>query len=195
MSTIGCGEEPIRKDAPNMWQLINKARGYPGASYELTRTTEDQTQKWRMWAKGTLMRAEGPYKGRDAVMIISTAARQCEIMYKDDNSYDRSLNDNTFDWRYNPYDVLQYIDPNLCKVEREEKVDNVLCLVIVIDYPNGKITIWQREDIGLPARLEISNSNQDQVIEFRDYGLSNYSYELFTLPGRYDRYMWTNPSF
>ncbi|MGE5416995.1 MAG: hypothetical protein ACM3UZ_09560 [Acidobacteriota bacterium] len=183
----GCGQEALRKDAPDMWLLINKARAYPGASYELTLENQGQKQKWNMVAKGQRLRAQGPYQGRDAVAIYNSAMGTVDVLYNDDRNYCQYPYSPDTDWRYNPYMVLQYIDPNLCKVVREEKVDNVLCLVIEIEYPYCNVTIWQREDFGLPARMEISNSPNDQLYEYKNYGLSDYSEEYFVL-FKHDRY-------
>ncbi|MGE5396953.1 MAG: LolA family protein [Chitinophagales bacterium] len=169
------------KGGSELSELMNSARNIKGMSYDMVITGSGANLTSKVWQSGKKIRTESEFGGMKSIMIINPD-KNLFCSYMPDTNTAMAFDEET----KKSMDTADYwsnegkVD---YKITGSEKCAGFDCKVIE-GTPEGKdkVTIWVREDLGVPVKIESTTYEATAKIEFKNYKIGSQPDSLFELP-------------
>jgi outer membrane lipoprotein-sorting protein len=177
------GPAPAPAKEESVADLFAKGKNAAGMSYDFVTTMKDMKMEGKMWIAGKKMRTEMTIPQK-MISIVDGDANVAYTYIPEQKSAMKVALDQAKTGK-SPDSFTQAGDAPKYKVVGSETIDGVRCKVLLMQEPNTKseTKMWVREDYGLPARVEISESgNKVMVTEYKNLKVGAVPAETFKLP-------------
>ncbi|HWQ61234.1 MAG TPA: DUF4412 domain-containing protein [Negativicutes bacterium] len=179
------GPAPAPAKEESVADLFAKGKNAAGLSYDFVTTLKDTMKmEGKMWIAGKKMRTEMTTAGQKMISIVDGEANVAYTYMPEQKSAMKVALDQAKTGK-SPDSFTQANDAPKYKIVGSETIDGVKCKVLMMQEPNTKseTKMWVREDYGLPARVEISESgNKVMITEYKNLKVGPVPPETFKLP-------------
>lgn len=184
----GGGKQEVGSVAPTAKQesaadLLNKGKNLPGLTYDYVMTMKGNQMTGKVWMAGKKMKSETMMDHQKMITILDGETNVVYNYFPDQQTAMKL----TFDPNMAAKTPDQYgkeVDDAQVKILETTTYDGVKCKVLLVEekQDQAKTKMWVREDYGIPLRVEVTESGDTMVMEYKNMKIGPQPADTFTLP-------------